>query len=59
MLPLLRRGIPLNSDIPFMKVRCACPRQQHVQEAITPFLLSRIFVLRMASVVDEEMKATK
>jgi hypothetical protein len=57
MVPLLRQGIPLNSEKPFMKIMCACPRQQHAQEAITPLLSAMQLV--MVSVVHGEMEATK
>ena len=40
-----------------MKILCACPRQQHVQEPITP-LLSAIHTV-MVFVVHWEMEATK
>ena len=57
MMSLLRQGIPTHLLLPFMKIRCAYPRQQHVQEPIIPSL-STIHTV-MASVVHMELEATK
>ena len=57
MASLLRKGISLQVALQLMKIRRVCPRQKHVEEAITP-LPSTIHMV-MAFVVFGEMEATE